>query len=180
MNDEIKKFVLNLARTAIKSRFDGSKIDVADVPSSLKEVKSCFITLTLTGELRGCIGNIEAFEPLYENIINNAINAAFKDPRFAPLTFDEFEKVEVEVSILSAPQRLVYLNPDDLLEKLSSKPGVILKKGSRSSTFLPQVWDMIPEKADFLENLCVKAGLHVDAWREGVEIFTYEISSVSE
>lgn len=182
MNDEEKKFVLDLAYKTIELRFNGvSNVEnsLSKIPSLLNEIKSCFVTLTIDGDLRGCIGNIEAFEPLYKNIINNAINAAFKDQRFLPLTKDEFKKVKIEVSILSSPTRLVYLNPDDLVSKLSYNQGVILTKGFRSATFLPQVWDIIPDKIDFLENLCAKAGIHVNAWREGVEIFTYEVLKIS-
>lgn len=184
MMDADKAFLLNIARGAIKSRFEGldffSSDVLKDVPKSLKVDGCCFVTLTLAGELRGCIGHLEAFEPLYKNVINNSINAAFNDSRFMPLSFNELDNIKIEISILSHPEHLVYLNGDDLLFKLSYDMGVILRKGSFSATFLPQVWELFPNKVDFLEALCEKAGLHSGAWRDNPEILVYSVDKFSE
>jgi len=177
---EHQVFLLKLAKAAINSKFNNYKISHEKIPQELTRVGCCFVTLSLNGELRGCIGHLEAFEPLYLNVINNAINAAFNDSRFNPLSVEEFRKVKIEISVLSKPERLVYSNPEDLLVNLSSKSGVILKKGFSQATFLPQVWEIIPDKVEFLENLCVKAGLRAGAWRDGLEIFIYGVEKFSE
>ncbi len=180
MDKKEKSFLLGLARNAILAKLERREFSVDRVDSSLKEKRSCFVTLTLDGELRGCIGHLEAFEPLYLNVINNAVNAAFFDSRFPPLSADEFPKIKIEISVLSSPERLVFLNSDDLLNKLSGDEGVILKKGSAQATFLPQVWDVFPDKVLFLENLCEKAGLYKDAWKEYPEVFVYGVDKFSE
>jgi len=177
---EEQVFLLKLARDVIKSKLEGVQIKLDKIPESLTAIGCCFVTLSINGELRGCIGHLEAFEPLYLNVINNAINSAFYDSRFNPLFRDEFNKIKVEISVLSKPERLIYLNSDDLLSNLSSKPGVILKRGFHQATFLPQVWDVIPDKTEFLENLSVKAGLHSNAWLDKPEIFLYSVEKFSE
>lgn len=180
MDDKDKSFLLGLSRKAIEAKLDSVNLVANDVPKSLTKKGSCFVTLTIDGELRGCIGHLEAFEPLYLNVINNSVNAAFSDGRFPPLTKKEFGVVKIEISVLSKPERLVYLNSSELLDRLSSQYGVILKKGFYQSTFLPQVWEVIPDKVEFLENLCTKAGLHPSAWRDNVEIFVYTVDKFHE
>ena len=180
MNEFDRNFSLNLARSAIRAKLDNVTFELGKIPQPLKDIGCCFVTLTLNGELRGCIGHLEPFEPLYKNIIDNAINAAFSDSRFPPVSRFELDNLKIEISVLSSPERLLYLNPDDLLNKLSQNQGVILKKGGRSATFLPQVWEMIPNKTEFLENLCQKAGLPQSAWMSNPEIFVYSVVKFSE
>jgi AmmeMemoRadiSam system protein A len=180
MDAKDKSFLLSIARKAIKAHLDGEDFNPSNIPPEFCRSGCCFVTLSIDGELRGCIGNLEAFEPLYKNIINNAINAAFKDNRFNPLSYSEFKKVKIEISVLSPPEKLFYLNSDDLLSQLSKDVGVILKKGFHQSTFLPQVWDVIPDKVDFLENLSQKAGLAPIAWMDNSEIFIYKVTKFSE
>ena len=180
MNDKDKKFLLTLARKAIKAHLDEEDFNPGNVLPEFCKKGCCFVTLSLDGELRGCIGNLEAFEPLYKNIISNAVNAAFNDNRFNSLSYAEFHKVKIEISVLSPPERLFYLNSDDLLSNLSSDMGVILKKGYHQSTFLPQVWEVIPDKVEFLENLCLKAGLAPIAWMDNAEIYIYKVTKFSE
>jgi AmmeMemoRadiSam system protein A len=141
-----------------------------------------FVTLKINGQLRGCIGNLTATEPLSEGVRRNAINAAFHDPRFAPLTEPELAKVEIEVSILTEPQLLDYSNGLDLLNKLRANiDGVIIRKGHASATFLPQVWEQLPEPEDFLSHLCMKAGLSSNAWRDTkLEVQTYQVQYFEE
>jgi AmmeMemoRadiSam system protein A len=127
-----------------------------------------FVTLKINNQLRGCIGSLTADASIVAGVRDNALNAAFRDPRFSPLTHAELDGVHIEVSVLSAPVELDYGDADDLLAKL--KPGidgVILKKGLASATFLPQVWDQLPRPEAFLSNLCMKAGLTPDRWRRG-------------
>ena len=141
-----------------------------------------FVTLKIDGQLRGCIGNLNATEPISEGVRRNAINAAFHDPRFAPLTGQELEQVEIEVSILTEPQPLDYIDGSDLLEKLRVNiDGVIIRKGHSSATFLPQVWEQLPEPEDFLSHLCMKAGLPSNAWRDTkLEVLTYQVQYFEE
>ena len=157
------------------------------VKSSLTE--SCyqahcgtFVTLKIDGQLRGCIGNLTATEPLLEGVRNNAINAAFRDPRFSPLTEKELPKVEIEVSILSEPQPLEYSDADDLINKLRVNiDGIIIRKGHASATFLPQVWEQLPAAEEFLSHLCMKAGLLSDTWRNTkIEVLTYQVQYFEE
>lgn len=143
---------------------------------------STFVTLKKQGHLRGCIGSLVTDTPLRENVRQNAIHAAFHDPRFPPLTRKEFDRIDIEVSILTAPAALSYTDSDDLLERLRpGNDGVILRKGHASATFLPQVWKQLPRCQDFLSHLCLKAGLAAQAWRQGeLAVETYQVQYFRE
>ena len=177
-----KKFLLETARQTIERREKKiwlSKEQVENLSYDMKVKKGGFVTLTINGNLRGCIGYILPMYPLYHTVIDNAYNAAYSDPRFPPVTKAEMEKLHIEISVLSVPEKLEYTSSQDLLEKLQPlKDGVILKKGFYSSTFLPQVWEQLPDKKEFLQHLCMKAGLGPDEWEEGfleVEIYHAEV-----
>jgi len=141
-----------------------------------------FVTLHLSGALRGCIGSLVALEPLVDGVRRNAMNAAFQDPRFSPLTVDELNELDIEVSVLTDPAPLEYKDGADLLAKLRPNiDGVIIRQGHAAATFLPQVWDQLPEPADFLAHLCRKAGLPMDAWQQGnLVVSTYQVQYFSE
>jgi AmmeMemoRadiSam system protein A len=141
-----------------------------------------FVTLTIDGKLRGCIGNLTSDESLVSGIRRNAINAAFHDPRFSSLSLSELDLVSIEVSILSEPLPLHYRETDDLLKKIRPNiDGVILRKGIASATFLPQVWEQLPQPQDFLTQLCLKAGLAADAWQQSkLEVSTYQVQHFEE
>ncbi|MGE5838860.1 MAG: AmmeMemoRadiSam system protein A, partial [Deltaproteobacteria bacterium] len=132
--------------------------------------------------LRGCIGHIIPQESLIEGVKVNAMNAAFRDPRFRPLSKPEFDKIKVEVSILTTPKPLAYTDADDLLAKLKpGTDGLIIRQGYHQATFLPQVWDQLPDKKDFLSHLCQKAGLAGDAWLfDKLEVHTYQVQAFEE
>ncbi|HOJ15372.1 MAG TPA: AmmeMemoRadiSam system protein A, partial [Deltaproteobacteria bacterium] len=134
------------------------------------------------GRLRGCIGTLEARESILEGIRRNAINAAFKDPRFPPLGKDELARVRIEVSVLTEPKPLPYKDPDDLVRKLRpGVDGVIIRKGWATATFLPQVWEQLEDPREFLSHLCLKAGLDAQAWeRGGLEVETYQVQCLEE
>ena len=185
LNNEEKKFCIRLARDSIAHYFEkGSLFEIEEgaVPEKLREKKACFVTLAINGSLRGCIGHLEATQPLYTDIIQNAVASAFQDPRFSPLTQQEFPGVKVEVSVLTDPVAVSISSPESLLEKIiPGKHGIILRKGYNSATFLPSVWDEIREKEDFLGHLCVKAGLAADEWRKpGMKVFFYEAIKAKE
>ena len=164
-----RKFLLDLARkTLVSVTAGGSVSDVAekDVPPKLAERQACFVTLTKDGALRGCIGHLMAMEPLHRAVAENALNAALRDPRFPPVQASELDKIKIEISVLTAPQPLVFSSPDDLLSKLHpNEDGVLLHIGPRTATFLPQVWAQIPDKVNFLEQLSQKAGGERSDWR---------------
>jgi len=180
LSKENRLLLLKLARESIKARLDGKPAPHHAIPDSLTVKQGAFVTLKIDGELRGCIGHIIPIEPLFKSVEDNAVNAAFRDPRFSPLSKDEFRSIKIEVSVLSVPKPLPFASPEELLEKLRPKiDGVILKKGRSISTFLPQVWEDLPEKVDFLEYLSRKAGLAKDAWKDA-KIEVYQADHFSE
>ncbi len=186
---EIRKFsdsqgqtLVRLARQTLMQKID-KKIDPAESKALKQALKEdcfqehfgTFVTLKINDQLRGCIGNMTASEPVKEGVRRNAINAAFHDPRFSPLRAEELEHVNIEVSILTPPELLEYRDGDDLIAKLRVNiDGVIIRKGFANATFLPQVWKQLSEPEEFLGNLCMKAGISANAWRnDKLEVKTY-------
>jgi AmmeMemoRadiSam system protein B/AmmeMemoRadiSam system protein A len=141
-----------------------------------------FVTLKIQGQLRGCIGNLTSTESIIDGVKRNAINAAFHDPRFAPLSNHELEQTKIEVSVLTEPEPLTFQDGEDLLKKLRvNVDGVIIRKGRASATFLPQVWEQLPRPEDFLSHLCLKAGLSSDAWKSSeLDVMTYQVQYFEE
>lgn len=145
-------------------------------PAWLDEPAATFVTLTLHGQLRGCIGSLEARRPLYDDVTRNAHAAAFGDPRFPPLAADEFPGIDIEVSVLTAPQPLEFSSEADALRRLRPGiDGVILQCGSRRATLLPQVWEQLPEPREFMRHLKLKAGLPADLAAEGMKLAVYQV-----
>lgn len=179
-----RESLLKVARSAIAEALGAAKqVEKPASPSPLLvKPQGCFVTLQKGGALRGCIGMLEARSPLLEAVEESAKNAAFRDPRFSPLTKEELEQVDIEISRLTVPEPLPYDSPDDLLEKLEpGEHGVILSIGYRRATFLPQVWEQLPDKRLFLEHLCRKAGMGKDCWKEkGLSIQIYRVEHFSE
>jgi len=183
-----KKFLLKLARESIKYYLDQQDL-LSISPDELKryspillEKLATFVTLTEYEQLRGCIGHLEANQPLYQDIIENAVNAAFFDFRFLPLDKKELNIIKIEISILTKPQPLNYRTYKDLLNSLHKNiDGIIIKKDLYQATYLPQVWKQIPEKEEFLNSLCVKAGLPFDIWKkEKLEVKIYQVENFKE
>ena len=178
---EEQDFLLKSARDAILNYPKIPTQDLSKLSDPLKEKKGVFVTLTINGQLRGCIGTIQPIMPLYEAVIKNAVSAAYSDPRFPPLTKEEAAELKIEISVLTEPVKLNYNNPADLLKKLNHEQGIILKKGFSTATFLPQVWEDLPDKEQFLANLCLKANLSPEAWKESdIEIYIYKVEKFSE
>jgi AmmeMemoRadiSam system protein A len=180
-----RKFLLELARKTVANVAAGGSLpEVAakDVPSKLGEKKACFVTLTKSGTLRGCIGHLTAMAPLHQAVVDNARNAALRDPRFPPVQPDELDQLKIEISVLTEPQPLPFSSPDDLLSKLHpNEDGVLLHIGSRTATFLPQVWAQIPDKVEFLNHLSQKAGCEPSAWRgKDVSVSIYHVECFEE
>ncbi len=178
------KRLLKLVKETIAQRLglidavDQSGLDEPELNRDL----ATFVTIKIGGKLRGCIGNLEATGPLLESLTRNARQAAFHDHRFTPLTAKEFEKIHIDISILTPPVQLQFQDGDDLLRKLRPGiDGVILKKGNARATFLPQVWKQLESPRLFLEHLCLKAGLPRGGWRDrGLEIYLYQVQSFDE
>ncbi|WP_373497937.1 AmmeMemoRadiSam system protein A [Desulfococcus sp.] len=184
LTDDEKKGLLRLARSVIASKVGAESGEAypQSISSFLGQPMGCFVSLHKKKALRGCIGIIEPVAPLIDGIRENAVNAAFRDPRFPPIENRELDEINIEISVLTSPELLAFSTPRDLLRQL--KPGVhgvILTKGGRRSTFLPQVWKQLPEKERFLEQLCLKAGMKRDCWKDsGIEVQVYEVESFSE
>jgi len=174
-----------MAREALEHGVRGEKLPVLDketLPEHLRDQGVSFVTLTIRGELRGCIGALEAYQPLVDDVREHAVAAALEDPRFSPVREDELSRIQIEVSRLTRPVPLKYKNAEDLLSHLRPHvDGVILKDGYRRATFLPQVWEKIPDPAEFMNNLCYKMGVHETHWRnKHLDVFTYQVDEFHE
>ena len=186
LTEEDKKFLLRLARKSITHYLSkGSKLmlEPSEVPSkNLVENAACFVSLHDGEELRGCIGSLEARKPLFMDVIDNAVSSAISDPRFYPLTKQEIEKVKISISVLTEPKEFPVKSPEELLEKLiPKKHGLIIQQGVARATFLPVVWEQLPEKEEFLQHLSMKAGLSPDGWKDPeTKFFIYEAIEFSE
>jgi AmmeMemoRadiSam system protein A len=182
LSEESKSLLLAIARESIASQLKDRieyRLDLTSLPQALQEPGACFITLTHGGSLRGCIGSLEARQPLAADVQEHAADAAFRDFRFPPLTESELADLHIEISVLSAPVPLKYEHPADLPELLHpGEDGVILARSLRRATFLPQVWEKVPDPATFLDMLCEKMGFDYDLWRrEKLDVFTYRVES---
>ncbi len=185
LTEEEGRYLLSVARKTIEQKISNPEAQVefdSFDSNKFSEKRGTFVTLTIDDGLRGCIGNIIPQESLLDGVKANAINAAFRDPRFRPLSGKEWEKVKIEISILTDPKPLDYSSRKDLLEKMrQGTDGVILKKGYNQSTFLPQVWEQLPDKEEFLTHLCLKAGLDGNEWeKEKLEVLTYQVQAFEE
>ena len=174
------KTLLKLARNEIGARL-GQAATKPVQATWLQAPGASFVTLTRQGELRGCVGTLEAHRPLGIDVCENAVAAAFRDPRFMPLTLGEFEGIRVEVSVLSPPRPIEVTDEAAALAMLRPNiDGVVFEYGHYRSTFLPQVWEQLPEPAEFLAHLKRKAGLPVDFWAEQVRLSRYTVSKWKE
>ena len=185
LTDGEKQTLLRLAREAMEHGVRGKKLPPLDNNSltpRLREHGASFVTLTIHGELRGCIGALEAYQPLVDDVREHAIAAALEDPRFRPVDETELDRIKIEVSRLTAPRPLEYSSSADLLTKLRPHvDGVILKSDYRRATFLPQVWEQIPNPEDFLDHLCAKMGARSNLWRNTkLQVFVYQVEEFHE
>lgn len=181
LTPEEQRTLLRLARQAMETAVRGERLpplEVSALTPRLRELGASFVTLTVGGDLRGCIGALEAYQPLAQDVREHAIAAALEDFRFRPVSPGELDDIQIEVSRLTAPVPLEYKDADDLLAKLRPHvDGVILRDGPHRATFLPQVWEKIPDRAEFLDNLCYKMGAAPGLWRHkrlNVQIYQVE------
>lgn len=174
------KTLLLIARAAIADAL-GLPHEAYEAASWLEERGACFVTLTQDGELRGCIGTLQAHRSLLADIKGNAVSAALHDPRFVPLSADEFDATAVEVSLLSPTQVMEVRDEADALAQLrAGVDGVVFEYGGYRSTFLPQVWEQLPQPHQFMAQLKRKAGLPADFWAEGIRLSRYTVTKWRE
>ena len=184
INSILGSRLLALTRQKIGQRL--GLVDAVEQPDladkALDQSLATFVTLKIDGQLRGCIGNLEPVDSLLESVTHNGLHAAFHDHRFSPLKPEEFNRISIDISILSSPEPLDYKDGDDLLARLQpGVDGIILKLGKARATFLPQVWEQLPQPHAFMEHLCLKAGLDRSAWRDQhPDIFIYQVQSFKE
>lgn len=177
---ELGNMLLAHARNAIAERF-GRHGGATHRHAALDQPGASFVTLTQQGDLRGCIGSIEAHRPLGLDVRENALAAAFRDPRFAPLAVEEFEHTRVEVSLLTPAMAISFRDEADFLAQLRpGVDGIVFQYGRHRSTFLPQVWESLPEPQQFMQQLKRKAGLPPNFWHEAVSIARYEVTKWKE
>ena len=178
------KILLSIARAAIAETLGLPHASIAELAQRhtwLQEKAACFVTLTQDGQLRGCIGTLEAHRSLLEDVIHNANAAAFHDSRFSPLSSDKFDATEIEISLLSAMQPLVFSSEQDALAQLRPGiDGVLFESGQHRSTFLPQVWQQLPDSQTFMAHLKNKAGLPPDFWSDDVKLYRYTVTKYKE
>lgn len=177
--------LLRLAREALEHGVRGRDLPPLDssvLTPKLREQGATFVTLTEGGQLRGCIGALEPYQPLAQDVRDHAIAAALEDPRFPPVNERELSRIDIEVSRLTRPVPLEYEDANDLLSRLRPHvDGVILRDAFRRATFLPQVWEKIPDRAEFLSNLCYKMGADPELWRrKHLEVLIYQVEEFHE
>jgi uncharacterized protein len=182
-----RTYLLKLARASIEQVVSSqalTPLDPTEWTESLREPGASFVTLTLTrsGALRGCIGALEAYQPLAEDVREHAVAAAREDYRFPPVQENELSAIHIEISRLTSPVQLDYSTPQDLLQKLhQGRDGVILRDGWKRATFLPQVWEKVRGKEEFLDQLCRKMGAVGDHWRrKHLDVQIYQVEEFHE
>lgn len=177
--------LLRIAKNAIFFKFDQSYVydenKLLEAYPFLNERAATFVTLEHDHHLRGCIGSVIAHRTLYEDVVKNAVAAAFEDPRFHPLNEKELSHISIEVSLLSEPELLEYDDFRDLLLKVEPFiDGIIFQHKGHHATFLPQVWEQLRSPKEFLEHLCVKAGLSPSVYDEHPVIYRYRVEAIKE
>jgi AmmeMemoRadiSam system protein A len=183
LSEDLRKRLMDVARDSIAHGFRAHTplpVEPAEFPPPLREPRATFVTLMLHSELRGCIGNLEPQRPLVEDVAANAFAAAFHDPRFVPLTEEEYPELNIRISILSPNTEIPFRSEDELLRQLRPRvDGLVIQLGIHRATFLPSVWESLPRTEDFLEHLKHKAGIHpgddlrgLKAWRYATESFS--------
>jgi AmmeMemoRadiSam system protein A len=184
LSEEDRSTLLDLARESIRYRLAEDKtlaVNPNDFSERLRAQQASFVTLSLYSQLRGCIGNLAPDCSLVESVVRNARSAAVSDPRFPRLTLPELLRCEIQISVLGLPQPLHFSSESELITQL--RPGVdglILSEGLSKGTFLPSVWESLPNARDFLRHLKQKAGLPADYWCERIKVERYTTESFSE
>jgi len=184
LSEQHRAVLLDTARRSIRHGLMQGKalhVDPSGLDQALAADGASFVTLHWQGALRGCIGSLEAFRPLINDVAENAFAAAFRDPRFAPVGPSDLENLKFDISVLGTPRALEFSSQQDLLEQI--RPGVdglIIRDGPNHGTFLPSVWASLPAREDFLRQLKIKAGLPPDHWSDTLEVWRYTTEYFTE
>lgn len=183
-NPQDRKLLLQTAKESIAYSLHNSgkimSVQLQNFPEHLQQQRACFVTLHLNNKLRGCIGSLQAHQPLIIDVIYNASNSALHDPRFTPVTLQEYPHLQLDISILSQPSTMYFTSEDDLLAQLQPGiDGLILSDLGRRATFLPSVWEQLADKKEFLAHLKAKAGLPTTYWSETIKIEKYHAELIS-
>jgi len=183
LSNDDKQILLDVAKNSIQHGFKHQRplpVDLNEYSPPLTEPGASFVTLNLNHQLRGCIGTLEAFQPLIADVSKHAYAAAFNDPRFSPLTEDEFKDLEIHISVLTKSTAIEFTDEEDLLRKVQpGVDGLILQEGLHRATFLPSVWEQLPAPVDFLNHLKMKAGLSEHYWSKDIDVSRYQTISFS-
>ena len=178
-----KRLLLDTAMASIQhGACSGRRLSVEpkNYPSALQQHRATFVTLHKAGELRGCIGTLEPYQPLISDVAEHAHHAAFADPRFPPVVSVEVEQLSIHVAVLSPPQRLHFDTEQELLDQLQPNiDGLIVQEGRQRGTFLPAVWESLPDPADFWRHLKQKAQLPRDYWSKSLQVWRYHTEDIS-
>ena len=184
LTNEQQQMLLKIAKDSIAHGLKNGKaltVNTKDYSAELQEIRATFVTLEISGALRGCIGMLEAFQPLVVDIAKNAFLAAFRDPRFPPVSVAEYPKLEIHLSILSPSEPMIFSSEDDLICQLRPhEDGLIMQEDGLRGTFLPSVWDSLPEPRQFLEHLKLKTGLPKNYWSDTLKIRRYHCEIISD
>ena len=185
LSPDLQQTLLNFARQALEAAVRNQpapEFNLSDQPPELQAPGAAFVTLTRRGELRGCIGALEAYQPLIADVIKHAAAAGTEDYRFHTVQPEELKDIEIEISRLTAPEALSYLDAQDLLHQLRPGiDGVVLQDGWRRATFLPQVWEKLPDPEEFLSHLCQKMGAASNTWRhKKLKVLAYQVEEFRE
>jgi len=181
LTTELQQILIDTAKQSILSGLEKNqplKISINNYPQELHENRATFVTLNINQQLRGCIGSLNAYAPLVEDIAHNAYAAAFSDPRFPALNTSEYPSLEYHISILSPSSSMSFKSEDDLISQLQPGiDGLILTEGSLRGTFLPSVWEQLTDAKLFLNHLKQKAGLPANFWSDSIKISRYTVES---
>lgn len=184
LNEEQQRTLLGIARESIRLGLETGRplrVQPLDYDEALRARGAAFVTLHIFGQLRGCIGHLEAMQPLVIDVADNAFAAAFRDPRFPPLAATELDRVHIEISVLTPAQPLSFSSEAELLALIEpGRDGLILEDGQARGTFLPAVWESLPDPKDFLRHLKLKAGLSPHYWSSSLRVSRYRTESFGE
>ncbi len=184
LDNQQRRILLDTARASIRTGLEKGHplvVDPGDYDEALQAQRATFVTLNKQGQLRGCIGHLEAIQSLIEDVAENAFSAAFKDTRFSPVTSSELDQLEIHISVLSPPEPVSFSSEEDLLRQIRpGKDGLILQDGYFRGTFLPSVWEQLPSPEEFLAHLKIKAGLPPNYWSDSLQVSRYTTESFSE
>lgn len=185
LSEKDREILLDIARLSIQRAANGEilpELNLDDYSEELRRDGASFVTLTIGEQLRGCIGALEAYQPLVFDVQEHAVAAAMQDYRFSPVVPDEVPLLKIEISRLTPTRPLEYSDWQDLIGKLRPNvDGVLIRDGGYRATFLPQVWEKVPNPNEFLTHLCYKMGAPGDLWRKKkLQVFIYQVEEFKE